>query len=676
MPNRRAILSILVFGLSAFPALAAPPAAINLHGQLLSSSGAPVSGTRAYTVQFHDASTGGAPLGAALTGTVDVSAEGLFNLAVEPPAAIFAAPEVWYSLGVDTDDPADSVATDDVFPSRIQVYSVPFALQAGAVDASGVGDGTVDNTELDALDGVTGNVQAQIDAINTGAIAQNTSDIAANTAAIADKANSADVYTKTESDTNFVAVAGDAMTGALGVDTINEATTNAGVTAEGVTLQDSYIAFSPIAAPGVTTDKLYNVGGSLFFNGAAIGGTTINKDAINNSGTLSFDWLDAEVDNALSITGGTVNNDSFSALSDLGAESAIGTGAGQVAAGNHPHNLQDLSGAVTDTQVPDALTISGGTVSNNSFSALSDLGAESAVGTGVGQVAAGNHPHNLQDLSGAVTDAQVPNNITITEADTLDSVAARSGATDENLVLNGANQTITYNQAGGTFAINSDASTGLSLEGVSVLNGVITSATRVQAGDGTAGAPSLAFSGDTNTGIHRTASDTLGVTAGGSTRLTVDTAEVNLFGNILEVASGSAPGTTTNKLYNSSGNLFWNGTQLDTGGGGADTDTLQWTAGYVFGTTFTVYKHTLTKAGTITGFDLFGVFFSGASCTFDLKKNGTSIIGGPATVNDGVLSAPTVNTPSFSNGDVLELVINLGGNELSGASASITVEYP
>ena len=110
--------------------MAAPPVAINIHGQLLSSSGAPVTGSRAYSVQFHDASAAGNTLGAALTGSVDVSAEGLFNLSVEPPAAILTAPEVWYSLGVDTDDPADSSAADDVFPSRIRVYSVPFALQA------------------------------------------------------------------------------------------------------------------------------------------------------------------------------------------------------------------------------------------------------------------------------------------------------------------------------------------------------------------------------------------------------------------------------------------------------------------------------------------------------------------------------------------------------------------
>lgn len=496
----------------AFRSQATPPAAINLHGQVLSASGEPISGSRAYAVQFFDASTGGNPLGSALTGTVLVSDDGLFNLAIEPPAAILTTADVWYTLGVDTDEPADNVATDDVFPARIRVYSVPFALQAGRVEASGVGIGTVDNTELDALDGVAGNVQAQIDAIDTSGIAQNAADIAANTTAIANKANSVDVYSKAAADTNFVSAAGDTMTGPLAVDTLTEASTNAGVSADGVTLKDSYIALAPISAPGDTTGKLYNVGGSLFFGGNAVGGATVNKDAINNSGTLGFSWLDAELDDALTIAGGAVNNDSFSALSDLTAESAIGTAAGQVAAGNHGHNLQDLAGAVTDAQVPDTITISGGTVNNDSFSALSDLAAESAIGTSTGQVAAGDHSHTLSALAGSVTDAQVPDTITISSVD---------------------------------------------------------------AADDTAALPSIAYATDPNTGIHRPGADVLALVTGGSIRLSVDTSEVNLLNNILEIASGSAPGVTTNKLYNSSGNLYWNGTQLDAAGGGSTSEVLR-----------------------------------------------------------------------------------------------------
>ena len=594
-------------------ASAAPPAAINLHGQLLSASGAPVSGTRAYTVQFHDASVAGNLIGTALTGTVSVSADGLFNLAIEPPAGIFTAAEVWYALGVDTDDPADNVATDDVFPSRIRVYSVPFALQAGEVDASGVGNGTVDNTELEALDGVTSNVQAQIDAIDTSGIATNAADIAQLETDVAAKADSTDVYTKAESDGNYVSLSGDTMTGPLAVDMIGETTPGAGVTADGVTLKDSFVFLSPISAPGDTTGKLYNVGGSLFFNGGAVGGTTVNKDAINNSGTLGFDWLDAELDNALTITGGTVNNDSFSALSDLGAESAIGTGAGQVAAGDHGHTLSALSGSVTDAQVPDALTIAGGTVNNNSFSALSDLGAESAIGASTGQVAAGDHGHTLSALSGSVTDAQVPDTITISSVD---------------------------------------------------------------AADDTAGTPSIAYATDPNTGIHRPGADVLALVTNGVLRLSVDNTEVNLLNNTMEIASGSAPGVTTNKLYNSSGNLFWNGTQLDAGGGGADRETLNWSSEYVSPpyNNEVMFAQKMPASGTITGVQAW--CFSGAGgFTVDLLKNGTTVLTAPLAFVINSVEEGTLNSTAFSAGDVLSLQFANGTGDLFSASVSILVEY-
>ncbi len=597
-------------------ALAAPPAAINIHGQLLSASGSPVSGARAYSVQFHDASTAGSLLGGSLTGTVDVSTDGLFNLSVEPPAEILTSPDVWYSLGVDTDEPVDNSAADDVFPSRIRVYSVPFALQAQEaieIAASGVGNGSVDNTEFEALDGVTSGIQAQIDAIDTSGIATNTADIAQLETDVAAKANSTDVYTKTESDSTFVAVAGDTMSGPLGVDTVNEATLNAGVTADGVTLKDSYVGLAPITAPGDTTGKLYNVAGSLFFNGVAVGGTTVDKDAINNNGTLGFDWLDAELDNALTIAGGTVNNDSFSALSDLGAESAIGSAMGQVAAGDHGHTLSDLSGSVTDAQVPDALTISSGTVNNNSFSALSDLGAESAIGSSTGQVAAGDHGHTLSALSGSVTDAQVPDTITISGVD---------------------------------------------------------------AADDAAGTPSITYASDPNTGIHRPGADQLALVTNGTARLSVDNAEVNLLNNILEITSGSAPGTTTNKLYNSSGNLFWNGTQLDAGGGGADTDTMNWT-GYIydFGGPLSIFKQVMTKPGTIISFQ---VYCAGPAnnATVDLKNNGASILASsPAAFSADTVVTPALASQNFAQGDVLEFEVNGTTADLRAVNISIVVEY-
>ena len=155
---------------------------------------------------------------------------------------------VWYGIGIDADEPADNDASDDATHAGFAYTACLFRPAGGgpSVDASGVGSGSVDNAELDALDGVTGNVQMQIDAIDTSGIATNSADIAQNTADIATnsasiatntadiatnaaniaansadialKANSADVYSQAAADSAFVDASGDTMSGALGVD--------------------------------------------------------------------------------------------------------------------------------------------------------------------------------------------------------------------------------------------------------------------------------------------------------------------------------------------------------------------------------------------------------------------------------------------------------------------------
>ncbi len=159
-------LLALVLALGA-PAWATPPETVNIHGALMDADGAPLSGARAYVVRFFDAETGGSQLGGDVTGSVLVSPEGLFNLPVLLPASALAAPQLWYELGIDTDTPPDGDAEDDIFPDRIRVHSVPFALEAGEVayvDAARIGYGTVSNTEFNHLAGVTQPLQPALDA--------------------------------------------------------------------------------------------------------------------------------------------------------------------------------------------------------------------------------------------------------------------------------------------------------------------------------------------------------------------------------------------------------------------------------------------------------------------------------------------------------------------------------
>ena len=125
------IVIALVLSLPVASVSAAPPAAINIHGSLTASDNSPLTGDRAYSVTFHDASTGGNALGGALTGTVTLTDKGLFNIAVTPPEEIFTAAQVWYELAIDSD--GGGLDANDVFASRTQVQSVPFAKQAGNV---------------------------------------------------------------------------------------------------------------------------------------------------------------------------------------------------------------------------------------------------------------------------------------------------------------------------------------------------------------------------------------------------------------------------------------------------------------------------------------------------------------------------------------------------------------
>src|SRR3990167_400345 len=55
-----------------------------------------------------------------------------------------------------------------------------------------------------------------------------------------------------------------------------------------------------------------------------------------------------------------------------------------------------------------------------------------------------------------------------------------------------------------------------------ILDGT-TTLTEVEVGNGTAAAPSMSFTSDTNTGIFRVEADTLGFTAGGTQRVSIAT---------------------------------------------------------------------------------------------------------------------------------------------------------
>jgi len=161
------VLSAVVSAMMFLPAAhAQPPETVLIQGQLLDDQGAPIVGLRQFRVRFFDAETEGAQLGGDVVDFTQVNAQGLFAIALIPPAAALEAPAAWYELALDSASPALGVGPEDVFPQRVRVHSVPFARVAGealSVEVGSVGDGSVTLPEFNSLAGITGSVQSQLE---------------------------------------------------------------------------------------------------------------------------------------------------------------------------------------------------------------------------------------------------------------------------------------------------------------------------------------------------------------------------------------------------------------------------------------------------------------------------------------------------------------------------------
>ncbi len=131
-------IMIPVFVFSIFLLAAGAFAASNqvvIQGTLTDDS-APLTGDRAWRVQYYDAQTGGSALGAPRSGTLTVSDTGRWSIHVTPPDEVLdATGEVWYELAIDSAaSPDGSIDPEDVFPDRVKVESVLFAQKARNAD--------------------------------------------------------------------------------------------------------------------------------------------------------------------------------------------------------------------------------------------------------------------------------------------------------------------------------------------------------------------------------------------------------------------------------------------------------------------------------------------------------------------------------------------------------------
>jgi hypothetical protein len=197
------------------------------------------------------------------------------------------------------------------------------------------------------------------------------------------------------------------------------------------------------AAPGfdaflkIDTDGTlsWEAGGGTTVVPDAVATSSIQDDAVTTAKVLDGTIVDADIAdlNAAKLTG-TVDPARFSAYADLTAETKIGTGAAQVAAGDHNHAgvyaPTSHSHGNADITALDGGKISTGTISTDRYSAYADLGAESKIGTGAAQVAAGNHAHTATDIGlGNVQNVNMLNGFSQNDAQWVatDEIRARDG---------------------------------------------------------------------------------------------------------------------------------------------------------------------------------------------------------------------------------------------------------
>lgn len=128
-PNSSLLSRLLASLLAVWASSAAGvPGTINIQGTLTDTDGGPLTGMRAYRIQFYDAPAAGFALGDSIQGFVLVGDFGRFSIDLNPPPEAIASETVYYEVGIDAASPPDGgVEAEDLFPDRVKVNSVPFS---------------------------------------------------------------------------------------------------------------------------------------------------------------------------------------------------------------------------------------------------------------------------------------------------------------------------------------------------------------------------------------------------------------------------------------------------------------------------------------------------------------------------------------------------------------------
>lgn len=168
--------------------------------------------------------------------------------------------------------------------------------------------------------------------------------------------------------------------------------------------------------------------------------------------------------------------------------------------------------------------------------------------------------------------------------------------------------TVTTGAAGSSATVTNSGSSGAATFDFTIPRGDTGAAGSLSgAADGSASAPSISFSSDTNTGIFRSGADTLDITTGGTTRATFSTTGVNLVGTptfgggALAVANGGTGSTTASAARTALG-LGTAATSASTDFEAADADILKADTADVLTAGFAATVHDLStiSSGTTT----------------------------------------------------------------------------
>jgi hypothetical protein len=335
--------------------------------------------------------------------------------------------------------------------------------------------------------------------------------------------------------------------------------------------------------------------GSLDVNSTSLGtklflgssGSWTNRGTTGNNGSALFSmnthsgiyynqfWFDTNGDDFYHRS---IDNGAFRTWQKVLTAKHFGTGAGQVAEGNHTH-----SGYATTTELDNYVTLSttqaniSGAKTFTNITTISNATASTATSNGALVVAGGVGVAGSVNANRVLTNdgtAAAPSFSWISDVDTglyrigADQIGISTGGTvritvstttttisiatqiNSTLGVTGATTlSSTLGVTGITSITNATASTATTNGALIVTGGVgiggSVNANRVLTNDGTAAAPSFSWISDVDTGLYRVGTDQIGISTGGTVRITQSNTATTI-STVTSIINTTASTATTN----------------------------------------------------------------------------------------------------------------------------------